>query len=271
MKEWTADNFHTGNVNGDHCFTGVNLLTWEFIENSCWRLNGDVTFVAVSVSCAGFWTTEAVSVEGVLGGDVTIKCSHSNACRNVKYFCKDPCKDEDVLITSRQISRGRYSISKWRKHVLRDHLSSDRGRRRNLLVWNRESWFGHVQRSRPHSRKGWVESSLYRNCFYDVVIRHHFITLTFIPFHFHQNVIDISQKRLFQTDLLFFTINYRWSIYYRCNTSCIYYNCHTWRFWYVEKCGYFQIWIFPNLNFWKSTQLTYGLETTVHTKQKTGG
>ena len=111
MKEWTADNFHTGNVNGDHCFTGVNLLTWEFIENSCWRLNGDVTFVAVSVSCAGFWTTEAVSVEGELGGDVTIKCSHSNAESNVKYFCKDPCEDEDVLITSRQIRRGRYSIT----------------------------------------------------------------------------------------------------------------------------------------------------------------
>ena len=111
MKEWTADNFHTGNVNGDHCFTGVNLLTWEFIENSCWRLNGDVTFVAVSVSCAGFWTTEAVSVEGVLGGDVRIECSHTNAYDNVKYFCKDPCKDEDVLITSSQISRGRYSIT----------------------------------------------------------------------------------------------------------------------------------------------------------------
>ena len=69
-----------------------------------------MTFVAVSVSCAGFWTTEAVSVEGVLGRDVTIKCSHTDAKSNVKYFCKDPCEDEDVLITSRQISRGRYKI-----------------------------------------------------------------------------------------------------------------------------------------------------------------
>ncbi|XP_060938538.1 CMRF35-like molecule 9 isoform X1 [Limanda limanda] len=58
----------------------------------------------------GFWKTEAISVKGNLGGDVTIKCTHLIAYWNFKYFCKDPCEDEDVLIRSNEISTGRYSI-----------------------------------------------------------------------------------------------------------------------------------------------------------------
>ncbi|XP_047198257.1 CMRF35-like molecule 1 [Hippoglossus stenolepis] len=64
----------------------------------------------ILILVGGFWKTEAISVEGELGGDVTIQCSHVLASDNVKYFCKDPCEDEDVLIRSSQISRGRYSI-----------------------------------------------------------------------------------------------------------------------------------------------------------------
>ncbi|XP_034453603.1 uncharacterized protein LOC117769088 isoform X2 [Hippoglossus hippoglossus] len=64
----------------------------------------------ILILVGGFWKTEAISVEGELGGDVTIQCSHAYASDNIKYFCKDPCKDEDVLIRSSQISTGKYSI-----------------------------------------------------------------------------------------------------------------------------------------------------------------
>ncbi|CAB1443202.1 unnamed protein product [Pleuronectes platessa] len=65
----------------------------------------------ILILAGGFWKTEAVTVEGELGGDVTITCSQTNAHRNVKYFCKAPCKNEDVLIKSNEISKGRYSIT----------------------------------------------------------------------------------------------------------------------------------------------------------------
>ncbi|XP_060938526.1 CMRF35-like molecule 8 [Limanda limanda] len=64
----------------------------------------------ILIFAGGFWKTEAISVEGELGGDVTIKCSHTNAKNKVKYFCKAPCRDEDVLIRSNGISTDRYSI-----------------------------------------------------------------------------------------------------------------------------------------------------------------
>ncbi|XP_054460770.1 uncharacterized protein LOC129096119 isoform X1 [Anoplopoma fimbria] len=49
----------------------------------------------------GLLETEAMSVTGMGGTDVTIKCSHTNAFSNVKYFCKGACDEKDVLITSR--------------------------------------------------------------------------------------------------------------------------------------------------------------------------
>ncbi|XP_068448671.1 CMRF35-like molecule 7 [Clinocottus analis] len=58
----------------------------------------------------GLWETEAMS--GVLGEEVTIKCSHSNAVNNVKYFCKGKCNE--VLISSRnnkKDSNEKYSIA----------------------------------------------------------------------------------------------------------------------------------------------------------------
>ncbi|XP_062243918.1 uncharacterized protein LOC133953820 [Platichthys flesus] len=65
----------------------------------------------ILILAGGFWKTEAITVEGELGGDVTITCSHSNAYKNVKYFCKAPCRNEDVLIKSSESSKGRYSIT----------------------------------------------------------------------------------------------------------------------------------------------------------------
>lgn len=77
------------------------------------KANEDLTFVAVCVFCAGLRETEAVSVTGVSGEEITIKCSHVNAFSNVKYFCNGACKDEDVLISSRKNEKGsheKYSI-----------------------------------------------------------------------------------------------------------------------------------------------------------------
>ncbi|XP_035038932.1 CMRF35-like molecule 6 isoform X2 [Hippoglossus stenolepis] len=64
----------------------------------------------ILILVGGFWKTEAISVKGELGGDVTFQCSHSYAYGNVKYFCKASCKDEDVVIKSNENSTGKYSI-----------------------------------------------------------------------------------------------------------------------------------------------------------------
>ncbi|XP_056265697.1 transmembrane domain-containing protein TMIGD3-like [Pseudoliparis swirei] len=61
----------------------------------------------------GCWKTEAMSVTGELGKDVTIKCSHSYAFTNVKYFCKGACLNK-VLISSgakKKNSNDKYSIT----------------------------------------------------------------------------------------------------------------------------------------------------------------
>ncbi|KAK9539858.1 hypothetical protein VZT92_002346 [Zoarces viviparus] len=62
----------------------------------------------------GLWETGAMAVTGVVGEEVRIKCSHSNAFNNVKYFCKGPCKSEDVLVrstTNKKDSNEKYSIT----------------------------------------------------------------------------------------------------------------------------------------------------------------
>ncbi|XP_062243916.1 uncharacterized protein LOC133953817 isoform X3 [Platichthys flesus] len=64
----------------------------------------------ILILAGGFWKTEAITVKGELGRNVTITCSHSNAYKNVKYFCKAPCRNKDVLIKSSESSKGRYSI-----------------------------------------------------------------------------------------------------------------------------------------------------------------
>uniref|UniRef100_A0A672HIW3 Immunoglobulin domain-containing protein n=1 Tax=Salarias fasciatus TaxID=181472 RepID=A0A672HIW3_SALFA len=43
-----------------------------------------------------------IVVTAVEGQEVEIKCVHSNAASNVKYFCSRPCGDEDVLVTSKR-------------------------------------------------------------------------------------------------------------------------------------------------------------------------
>ncbi|XP_034411000.1 CMRF35-like molecule 1 isoform X2 [Cyclopterus lumpus] len=68
-------------------------------------------FLMLVFLLGGLWETEAMSVTGVLGKEVTIKCSHSYAFTNVKYFCKGACLK--VLISSRankKVPNEKYSI-----------------------------------------------------------------------------------------------------------------------------------------------------------------
>lgn len=75
--------------------------------------NMEMIFVILVLHLEGLWQTEAVSVTGVSGGKIEVKCSHVNAFYNVKYFCKGTCKNEDILISSRKKgidSNKKYSI-----------------------------------------------------------------------------------------------------------------------------------------------------------------
>ncbi|CAL8354614.1 unnamed protein product [Boreogadus saida] len=69
-----------------------------------------VPFLFFLSGCCMNWT-EALTVNGLVGGTVRIKCTHANAHSNTKYFCKGECRDKDVLITTSE-TRGseKYSI-----------------------------------------------------------------------------------------------------------------------------------------------------------------
>ncbi|KAM8773757.1 CMRF35-like molecule 7 isoform 2-T2 [Acanthopagrus schlegelii] len=71
----------------------------------------ETVFLVLLCLLAGLGETAALSVTGVLGMAVEIKCTHANAFTNVKYFCKGKCGSEDILIDSRKKKDGRYSIS----------------------------------------------------------------------------------------------------------------------------------------------------------------
>lgn len=67
----------------------------------------------LSVFYSGLWKTEGlISIQGDLGKTVRIKCSHSNAFFNVKYFCRGQCGYEDILISSteKKDSNHKYNI-----------------------------------------------------------------------------------------------------------------------------------------------------------------
>ncbi|KAM8843662.1 uncharacterized protein ACB058_014860 isoform 1-T1 [Synchiropus picturatus] len=48
---------------------------------------------------------------GMEGEDITLRCSHSNAYRNTKYFCRGACSYKDVLITSKGPKTAKYHIT----------------------------------------------------------------------------------------------------------------------------------------------------------------
>uniref|UniRef100_A0AAY5JYR4 Immunoglobulin domain-containing protein n=1 Tax=Esox lucius TaxID=8010 RepID=A0AAY5JYR4_ESOLU len=60
--------------------------------------------------------SEVLTVTGVVGGRVVIKCSFNSLDNHIKYFCKSPCLTEsDVIIKTKvsnnYIAKGRYSIT----------------------------------------------------------------------------------------------------------------------------------------------------------------
>ncbi|XP_075946579.1 polymeric immunoglobulin receptor-like [Anarhichas minor] len=56
---------------------------------------------------------------GTEGGDVTVQCSSSSSSGSRKILCKDPCKEEDIIIetTDDRAQKGRFSIERSRGDV----------------------------------------------------------------------------------------------------------------------------------------------------------
>ncbi|XP_026071827.1 CMRF35-like molecule 1 isoform X1 [Carassius auratus] len=65
----------------------------------------------ICLSGIGILATGETEIHGHSGETVTITCSHSRASTNIKYFCRDPCKDStDILVKSDQSPAGRYRL-----------------------------------------------------------------------------------------------------------------------------------------------------------------
>uniref|UniRef100_A0A8C0XYS8 Ig-like domain-containing protein n=1 Tax=Cyprinus carpio carpio TaxID=630221 RepID=A0A8C0XYS8_CYPCA len=63
------------------------------------------------LSGIGILSADEMKIHGHSGETVTIVCSYSWASTNIKYFCRDPCKDsKDILVKSDQSPTGRYTL-----------------------------------------------------------------------------------------------------------------------------------------------------------------
>ncbi|CAL8285695.1 unnamed protein product [Arctogadus glacialis] len=62
-------------------------------------MKATVPFLFFLSGCCMTWT-EALIVNGRVGGTVRIKCNHNNAQNRIKFFCKGKCREQDVLVTS---------------------------------------------------------------------------------------------------------------------------------------------------------------------------
>ncbi|KAL6482056.1 hypothetical protein MHYP_G00101360 [Metynnis hypsauchen] len=86
-----------------------------------------VTWILLSATVDG----SDVTVSGQVGRSVRIKCSHKFAVNNGKYFCRDPCTDQHVLIKSGQPPTGKYKLKDLGKGVftvtITDLQTSDTG------------------------------------------------------------------------------------------------------------------------------------------------
>uniref|UniRef100_A0A3B4CBC2 Immunoglobulin domain-containing protein n=1 Tax=Pygocentrus nattereri TaxID=42514 RepID=A0A3B4CBC2_PYGNA len=94
------------------------------------------TNVFISVFLCIFFTKAAVAgsdvtLSGQVGRSVRIKCSHQFAVTNAKYFCRDPCTDQHILIKSGQPPTGKYKLKDLGKGVftvtIADLQKSDTG------------------------------------------------------------------------------------------------------------------------------------------------
>lgn len=70
-----------------------------------------VLWIWIFLSGFGDSATDGTDIHGYFGKGATIICSHSWASTNIKYFCRDPCKDsKDMLVKSDQSPTGRYTL-----------------------------------------------------------------------------------------------------------------------------------------------------------------
>ncbi|XP_073716242.1 uncharacterized protein [Misgurnus anguillicaudatus] len=69
--------------------------------------------------CVGIWiclsgfgnsATDGIHINKREGDQVTITCTHVQASDNKKYFCRDPCRNKDILVASDQTSNGRFRL-----------------------------------------------------------------------------------------------------------------------------------------------------------------
>ncbi|XP_067298672.1 CMRF35-like molecule 1 [Pseudorasbora parva] len=63
-----------------------------------------------------FWdsATDATEIHGYIGKHVNISCFHTWASTNIKYFCRYPCGNRDILVKSDQSPKGRYTLKDYR-------------------------------------------------------------------------------------------------------------------------------------------------------------
>ncbi|XP_067298671.1 CMRF35-like molecule 5 isoform X2 [Pseudorasbora parva] len=64
----------------------------------------------ICLSGIGIPETDVTETHGSSGEHINISCSHSWASNNIKYFCRDPCEDRDILVKSDQSPKGRYTL-----------------------------------------------------------------------------------------------------------------------------------------------------------------
>ncbi|XP_042622233.1 CMRF35-like molecule 5 [Cyprinus carpio] len=65
----------------------------------------------ICLSGIGILSADEMKIHEHSGETVTIICFYSWASTNIKYFCRDPCKDsKDILVKSDQSPTGRYTL-----------------------------------------------------------------------------------------------------------------------------------------------------------------
>ncbi|XP_056588730.1 CMRF35-like molecule 5 isoform X4 [Triplophysa dalaica] len=69
-------------------------------------------FALAWICLAGFGisATYETDIHGHEGKHVTVECVHGHASTNKKYSCKDPCNDDDVLVSSDRSPNKRFSL-----------------------------------------------------------------------------------------------------------------------------------------------------------------
>ncbi|XP_031168976.1 uncharacterized protein LOC116059847 [Sander lucioperca] len=102
-------------------------------------------FLTMQKGHIGFINAEIIKSTGTEGGDITVRCPFTFSGKR-KIFCKDECKDGDILIKTEDdtAQRGRYSIRYEEGNYLRPEIvlyvsitkltQSDSGRYRCGLV-----------------------------------------------------------------------------------------------------------------------------------------